>query len=318
MFDATLSNTVLFKNLVTTFKELVTDCQIECNAEGVSLQAMDSSHVALCAFELPASGFASYSCEHHVQLGLHLPSLERILKSTKPGDGLRLRADPDDTDNLELIFENVAANRYAEFELKLMDIDVDQLGVPDTEYPTVVTMPASDFQDVCKDLQIVGDTCTISVCPNEAVFAVAGDTGTAKIRIRDTVAAAADSDADANDEKGETTVEETVDDATADAQAAVSEVTQSLAKLKLPKSKGTKTKGTTTGKATAPTTVCTDVTHSLTVALRYLTAFAKAASLSDTVVLYMGKEMPLKLKYDMGDVGKVHFFLAPKLDDDFE
>jgi hypothetical protein len=152
----------------------------------------------------------------------------------------------------------------------------------------------------------VGDTCTISICPNEAAFAVAGDTGTAKIRIRDTAAAAAAAAAD--DEEGANTVEETP----------VAEVTKTLANIKLPKAKATTTGKASVGKATAHTTVCADVTHSLSVALRYLTAFAKAASLSDTVVMYMGEEMPLKLKYDMGDVGKVHFFLAPKLGDDFE
>jgi proliferating cell nuclear antigen len=33
----------------------------------------------------------------------------------------------------------------AEYEMKLMDIDTDTLGIPDTEYDCKVTMPSSEF-----------------------------------------------------------------------------------------------------------------------------------------------------------------------------
>ena len=53
--------------------------------------------------------------------------------------------------------------RISDFELKLMDIDSEQLGIPDTEYAATVRMPSGEFQRICKDLSSIGDTVIISV-----------------------------------------------------------------------------------------------------------------------------------------------------------
>lgn len=44
-----------------------------------------------------------------------------------------------------------------------MDIDSEQLGIPDTEYAATVRMPSGEFQRICKDLSSIGDTVIISV-----------------------------------------------------------------------------------------------------------------------------------------------------------
>ena len=43
-----------------------------------------------------------------------------------------------------------------------MDIDSEHLGIPD-DYKSIVKMPASEFQRICKDLSVLGDTVTIAV-----------------------------------------------------------------------------------------------------------------------------------------------------------
>jgi len=46
----------------------------------------------------------------------------------------------------------------SDFELKLMDIDSEHLGIPDTEYEAIIKMPATEYQRICKDLSSIGDT----------------------------------------------------------------------------------------------------------------------------------------------------------------
>jgi proliferating cell nuclear antigen PCNA len=55
----------------------------------------------------------------------------------------------------DFIAEN---DRISDFELKLMDIDSEHLGIPDTEYAAVVRMPATEFARICRDLSNIGDT----------------------------------------------------------------------------------------------------------------------------------------------------------------
>ena len=44
----------------------------------------------------------------------------------------------------------------SEFDLKLMDIDQEHLGIPDTDFDAVVQLPSSEFQRICRDMAILG------------------------------------------------------------------------------------------------------------------------------------------------------------------
>jgi len=45
--------------------------------------------------------------------------------------------------------------------MKLMDIDSDTLGIPETDYDARVTMPASEFSRIVKDLASLGESVRI-------------------------------------------------------------------------------------------------------------------------------------------------------------
>jgi proliferating cell nuclear antigen len=82
------------------------------------------------------------------------------------------------------MFESPKQDRIADFELKLMDIDAEPLGIPDTEYKCTIRMPSGEFQKIIRDMQVLGDTCIIS-CTKEGVrFTVNGDLGTGNVLIR--------------------------------------------------------------------------------------------------------------------------------------
>ena len=57
----------------------------------------------------------------------------------------------------------------------------------------------------------------------------------------------------------------------------------------------------------------------LTFALRYLNNFAKAATLTDSVLLQISEEIPLVVEFALDDAvvdkGFLRFYLAPKLDE---
>ena len=50
-----------------------------------------------------------------------------------------------------------APDKIADFEIKLMDIDSEHLGIPDAEYHSIVRMPSNEFSRICKDLSSIGD-----------------------------------------------------------------------------------------------------------------------------------------------------------------
>lgn len=72
MFEAKLAQGVVMKKIVEAIKDLVNDVNLECSTTGMTLQAMDSSHVSLVSLTLRAEGFESYRCDRNITLGLNL------------------------------------------------------------------------------------------------------------------------------------------------------------------------------------------------------------------------------------------------------
>lgn len=144
---------------------------------------MDSSHVSLCALSLRGDAFEHYRCDKPLALGVNTPSLSKILKCSGNDDIVTLKSE-EDSDGLQLTFESPNQDRVSDFQLKLMDIDSEHLGIPDTEYKCNVKMPSSEFQRIIRDLQVLGDTCTIAVTKEGICFSASGDLGTGKIMLK--------------------------------------------------------------------------------------------------------------------------------------
>jgi len=101
----------------------------------------------------------------------------------------------DEGDVLTIVFESESQDRVSEFELKLMDIDSEHLGIPEQEYSTTVKMSAGEFQRIVRDMSVLGDTCSIG-CSKEGVkFAVSGDLGNGNILLRQNASVDKDDDA---------------------------------------------------------------------------------------------------------------------------
>jgi len=185
MFEARLVQAALLKKILEAIKDLVTDANFDVSSSGVSLQAMDSSNVALVSMLLRSDGFEHYRCDRNLSLGLSLASMAKILKCASNDDVVTLKAD-DNGDLITFMFESPKQDKISDFELKLLNIDSDHLGIPDTEYKAVIKMPSTEFQRICRDLTILGDTVVIGATKEGVKFSVSGDLGTGNITCRPT------------------------------------------------------------------------------------------------------------------------------------
>ena len=57
---------------------------------GLSLQAMDLSHVALVSLNLSMEGFETYRCDSNIILGVNVGHLSKVLKLGDPSDSITL------------------------------------------------------------------------------------------------------------------------------------------------------------------------------------------------------------------------------------
>ncbi|KAM3173033.1 hypothetical protein ACTXT7_013307 [Hymenolepis weldensis] len=185
MFEARLPQADVWKKVIDAIKELVQEATIDCSDTGISLQAMDSAHVSLVSLLLRSDGFETFRCDRNMSLGLNISSAAKILKCAGSSDSITLKAG-DKADTITFLFESKNQEKVSEFELKLMDLDVDHLGIPETDYKCVIKMPASELQRICRDLGQIGDSVVISVSKDGVGFSSTGDLGSGKIKLSQT------------------------------------------------------------------------------------------------------------------------------------
>lgn len=262
------------KKVVDAIKDLVQDCNFDCNDSGIALQAMDNSHVALVSMMLKSESFSPFRCDRNIALGINLGSLQKVLRAAQSNDILTLKAE-DAPDVVNLVFESANSDRISEYDIKLMDIDQEHLGIPETEYAATISMPSTEFQRICRDLVAISESgkfrserarsvsevdeaATVGIeCTKEGVkFSSQGDIGSGSVTLR----------SHTDVEKPENNVEIDLSEPVA-----------------------------------------------LTFSLKYLVNFCKATGLSGHVKLCLSSEVPLLVEYALSNNSYLRFYLAPKV-----
>lgn len=175
----------LLKKVLEAIKDLLNEASWDCSSTAMSLQAMDSSHVSLVSLQLRSDGFDTYRCDRNLTLGINLSSMSKIMKCANNDDAITIKAG-DDGDSVTYMFESPNGEKVSDYEMKLMDLDTEHLGIPETDYSCIVKMPSAEFQRVCRDLSQIGESVVIC-CTKEGVkFSASGDLGTGNIKLAQT------------------------------------------------------------------------------------------------------------------------------------
>merc|ERR1719499_162272 len=137
---------------------------------------------------LKADGFEPWSCENTCQLGINLENLNKVLKCMGSKDEVEIKYKGSQSEECDFVFRSPNEDKVSHFSLKLVDIDSEHLGIPDTDYKAQVQMASSEFQRICRDLMVLGDTLTIAVDKEHVQFSVNGDIGKGNMSIRNSTA----------------------------------------------------------------------------------------------------------------------------------
>ncbi|XP_065837548.1 uncharacterized protein [Oscarella lobularis] len=183
MFEARLVQGSLLKKILEAIGNISTEANFDCSSSGISLQTMDSSHVCLVSLLLRSETFDPFRCDRNLTLGMKISSVSKILRCAGNDDTITIRAE-EGGDVVGFLFESQNQDKVSDYELKLMNIDQDHLGIPDTDYDCVIQLPSSEFQRICRDLSSIGESVEIS-CSKEGIrFSVAGDVGSGSVTLR--------------------------------------------------------------------------------------------------------------------------------------
>ena len=78
----------------------------------------------------------------------------------------------------------IESDRLGEYEMKLMDIDQEHLGIPDTSYDATVTLSSAEFARICRDLSALGESVRIDANKDGVRFTCEGEIGNGSVLLK--------------------------------------------------------------------------------------------------------------------------------------
>jgi proliferating cell nuclear antigen len=154
------------RTLFEVMKEIVHDVCLCFDNTGIKLTTMDGSRCALIYLRLDASRFEVFHCTGKVNTGINMNSMFKLVRTTGSHDTITLYQKNDVSNELGICISNADRNSVTDFALKLLDVDSEDIRLPDVEFDSVITLPSSYFQRLCRDMINIGDTVEISSAPD--------------------------------------------------------------------------------------------------------------------------------------------------------
>jgi proliferating cell nuclear antigen len=161
------------KSAFEVLKDILNDVNIYFNGTGMRLLTLDTSKVALVDMFLPAENFEEYTCEGDIVAGVNITNMFKLLKFISNNDTLTIEIKT--REYLDIRIENSIKKSDTKFQLKLLDINEDQIEVPDIEMNVTTTMPSIDFQRICRDMSNLSSYIEIIREPNNFIIKCEGD-----------------------------------------------------------------------------------------------------------------------------------------------
>ena len=170
--------TAVLRILIEALKELLTDANFKITKDKIKLSTMDATHTVLVYLELLGSKFEYFyfdNSQSEYVIGVNLLNLFKLIKTTGTDDILTLSMEKKNTNILIVQIDNNEKNSRTIFKINLMDLDDKQMQIPPVTFETIITIPSSNFQKICRDMFNISDTIDIKCIDKHIIFKCEGD-----------------------------------------------------------------------------------------------------------------------------------------------
>ena len=161
-----------FLKVFSSLDELCDSANIIFGEDGISISSMDSSHVCLVSVKFAKEYFHEYTISSTTVVGIKISNLVRVLKCV---DGSMLFECSDD--------EFFVMTQNDKYNLKTVDIDSDEMDIPNMDVEVEITADSSVLQKYIKNIASFGDTVEFKTVGGEIIMKTSGDIGTVELRV---------------------------------------------------------------------------------------------------------------------------------------
>ncbi len=178
MFKATMLDSSLLKDSISTIGELIDEGIFKINKNGLNLTASDRAMVAVVDFKLPATVFDEFNVEKEENIGINISNLVSVLKRIKPKDKLILEL----KDNrLEITMKGESTRR---FTVPLLDISKEELPpIDELDFKAKVKIKADVLKNGIEDADVVSDSVIFQANKDKFNIKASDDVSSAELTL---------------------------------------------------------------------------------------------------------------------------------------
>lgn len=146
-----LSNPSIFKDAFDCIGTIIDECKLEFDPEGLTINALDKSHITFLSLYFRKTLFDEYECETPESIIIDTNQLMKILKRCKTNDILKL--DKNDF-RLILTFDGDATRQ---FHMNIIDSEYEAPSLPRIDYNVNITVPTNLIKESLSDTILFSD-----------------------------------------------------------------------------------------------------------------------------------------------------------------
>lgn len=175
LFEIRTVQSGAFRTLVEALKDILTEANLEFSPTGIRIINVDETHTVLSYVRLQADRFEYYYCPSSYVLGINMLYLFKLIKTLNNNDNLVLFLPSSNTNKLGIKTENSEKRTINTWMLKLFDTNIENIEMPNISFSTIINMPSSDFQKICRDFNAIADKIEITSSKSDLIFRCIGD-----------------------------------------------------------------------------------------------------------------------------------------------
>jgi proliferating cell nuclear antigen len=164
-------------------KQFTENINIMFEENRMYIQSMDNSRISMFELFLKKEWFDSYKLEKKITIGINSVTLFRILNTREKSQNIYITYDENKQDKLHIKFnslakelENLSISKTKqkkeeilfekEFEISLIDLDVETFEIPVIEYEAEISLNSTHFYTLIGQLKVFGDNLEIYCSEN--------------------------------------------------------------------------------------------------------------------------------------------------------
>jgi len=175
LFEIRTVQSAAFRTLIEALKEILTEANLGFDSTGVKVIDVDETHTVLTFLRLHADRFEYFYCPAKYVLGINMIYLFKLIKTLSNNDSLSLFLPASNPNKLGIRAENAEKGTTNTWMMKLFDTNVENIEFPNISFTSIIHMPSTDFQKICRDFNALAEKLEITSSNSDLIFRCVGD-----------------------------------------------------------------------------------------------------------------------------------------------